>query len=215
VRVFLASRQSRAVGRARLDAQPPRRPGLRSRPKRLLAFLPVAGAQLVRLERIQNAKRLLRVAADIEAVDGHVLDHIVGIDDEGGAIGDARIRGDDPESVGELLLVVRDPREVRRCKALVRLSPGVVDEIGIGRGSYQLSVAVFEVPRQVAIADDLGRVSPRSRVSPAGRAPPCWTGTVIEGSLSPTVSMRSFSWLCGKADEPDAADIGARFNRSN
>ena len=36
---------------------------LRRRAERLLAFLPVAGAELVGLERVEDAERLLRVAA--------------------------------------------------------------------------------------------------------------------------------------------------------
>src|SRR3546814_8546263 len=67
-----------------------------------LALLPVAGAQFVRLKRIEHAKRFLRVAALVETVHRHMLDHIVRIDDEGGAISDACILGDDAKRVGEL-----------------------------------------------------------------------------------------------------------------
>src|SRR5690606_24104089 len=79
----------------------------------LVASLPVARAQLVRLQRVENAQRLGRVAADIEAVHRDMLDDIVGIDDEGRAEGDALAGIENAERARELLLVVGDPREVR------------------------------------------------------------------------------------------------------
>src|SRR3982750_376892 len=82
------------------------------RAQNLLAFLPVAGAELVRLKRVEDPQGLLRVAADVEAVHRDVLDDVVGIDDEGGPEGDALVPGNDPERVRQLLLVVRQPREV-------------------------------------------------------------------------------------------------------
>src|SRR5687768_2485177 len=80
--------------------------GLSGWSQRLLTFLPVARAKLVRLKGIEDTERFLRVAPDIEAVDRHMLDDIVGIDDEGGAIGDACVRSDDAERVGQFLLIV-------------------------------------------------------------------------------------------------------------
>src|SRR5437763_1966913 len=85
--------------------------GLGGGTEHFLTLGPVAGAELVGLQRVEDSKRLLRVAADIEAVDRDVLDDVVGIDDEGGAIGDALIRSDDAERVRQLLLVVGNPGE--------------------------------------------------------------------------------------------------------
>src|SRR3546814_4484487 len=94
-------------------------------------MLPVAVAQFVRLKRIEHAKRFLRVAALVETVHRHMLDHIVRIDDEGGAISDACILGDDAKRVGEFLLVVGDPGEIRseehtsELQSLMRISYAV------------------------------------------------------------------------------------------
>src|SRR3982751_6283647 len=63
----------------------------RLRLQHLFARRPVARAELVRLESVEHAESLRRVAADVEAVDRDVLDHIVRIDDEGRAEGDAFI----------------------------------------------------------------------------------------------------------------------------
>src|SRR3546814_2720394 len=85
-----------------------------------LALLPVAGAQFVRLKRIGHAKRFLRVAALVETVHRHMLDHIVRIDDEGGAISDAFILGDDAKRVGE-----RSEEHTSELQSLMRTSYAV------------------------------------------------------------------------------------------
>src|SRR4051812_26870105 len=86
---------------------PLRGEALRRGLQHFLAFLPVAGAQLVGLKRVEDAQSLLRVAADVEAVHRNVLDDVVRIDDERRAIGDSGVRGDDSERAGQLLLIVR------------------------------------------------------------------------------------------------------------
>lgn len=85
---------------------------LGGRPQDLFTLRPVARAQFVGLQRIEEAQRLLRIAANVQTIDRDMLDHIVGVDDEGGAIGDTSIGSDDAERVGEILLVVGDPREI-------------------------------------------------------------------------------------------------------
>src|SRR3546814_7584188 len=74
-----------------------------------------------------------------------MLDHIVRIDDEGGAISDACILGDDAKRVGEFLLVVGDPGEIAVGEPLVRLAPCEVDEIGVGGSADQRRITVGEV----------------------------------------------------------------------
>src|SRR3546814_4676793 len=86
-----------------------------------------------------------------------MLDHIVRIDDEGGAISDACILGDDAKRVGEFLLVVGDPGEIAVGEPLVRLAPCEVAEIGVGGSADQHRIPAGEVALQIAIADDLGR----------------------------------------------------------
>ena len=63
--------------------------GLSRRAQHLFTLRPIARAKLVRLERVEDPQRLLRVAAHVQAVDRHVLDDVVGIDDEGCAERDA------------------------------------------------------------------------------------------------------------------------------
>src|SRR5688572_15755665 len=124
-------------------------------PQNLFALMPVAWAQLVGLQRVEDAQRLLRIAALVEAVDRHMLDHVMRIDDEGSAQANAGVLVENAERTGELMLVVRDPREIERGEALVRLAPGEVHEIAVGRAADELGVAVGEVLQQLAIADDL------------------------------------------------------------
>src|SRR5207247_949859 len=50
--------------------------------KRRAADSPVAGAQLVGLQAVEDAQHFVRVAADVQVVDAHVLDRVVGVDDE-------------------------------------------------------------------------------------------------------------------------------------
>ena len=60
-------------------------------------FLPVAGAQLVGLQRVQHAQHFLGVAADIQVRDVDEADHALRIDDVGGALRDAGFRIEDAE----------------------------------------------------------------------------------------------------------------------
>src|SRR6516162_648308 len=57
--------------------------------QRVAADLAVARAQLIGLEGVEHAQRVLRRATDIEVGGVDVLDRVVGIDDVGIAIGDA------------------------------------------------------------------------------------------------------------------------------
>jgi hypothetical protein len=54
-----------------------------------LALVPVAGAKLVGLQGIENAQDFLGIAAHGKIVDGNEPNHIIGIDDESGALGHA------------------------------------------------------------------------------------------------------------------------------
>src|ERR1700754_1932430 len=70
----------------------------------LVALLPVAGAKLVGLQRIEHAQHFLRVAADREVVHRHEADDAIGIDDEGGAQADALGLVEDAQLLRELAL---------------------------------------------------------------------------------------------------------------
>ena len=65
--------------------------------KRFLALLPVAGAQLVGLQRVEHAQNFLRVAAHGKIGHVHEANDVLRIDDEGGALGDAGLLIQDAE----------------------------------------------------------------------------------------------------------------------
>ena len=109
----------------------------------LLTRRPVAGTQLVRLQRVEDPKRLSRVTSHIQAVNGDMLDHVVGIDDERRSKRHAFILVEDAERSSELLLVIGDPREVGLSKLFVGAAPREVNVRGVGRGADQDRVAVL------------------------------------------------------------------------
>ena len=57
----------------------------------LFALLPVAGAELVGLQRIEHTQHFLRVAADRQIGDVDEANDAFRIDNEGGALGDAGV----------------------------------------------------------------------------------------------------------------------------
>ena len=52
------------------------------RSKRFPTDLPVARAELVGLQTVEDAQHFFGIAADVQVIDRYVLNHIVGIDDE-------------------------------------------------------------------------------------------------------------------------------------
>ena len=56
------------------------------------ALLPVAGAQLVRLQRVEHAHHFLDITADAEIGDHDEADDALRIDDEGRALRNAFVR---------------------------------------------------------------------------------------------------------------------------
>ena len=105
-----------------------------------------------------------------------MLDDVVGVDDEGRAEGDALVPRQDAQSLGELLLVVGDPREVRSGQALVRLAPREVDEVGVRRRADQVGVAVREVTLQFAVALNFGRADEGEVLRPVEQDLPAAVG---------------------------------------
>src|SRR3954470_132980 len=125
--------------------------------KRVLALLPVAGAQLVGLQGVQNAQDFLRVAADRQVIDRSEADDALGIDDEGGAECHAFGLVEDAELGAQLALDVGQHRERQVTQVVVVDAPGVVDELAVGRSAENLGVAVGELAVQLAESGDLGR----------------------------------------------------------
>src|SRR5262249_6092267 len=109
-----------------------------------LALLPVAGAKLVGLQRVEHAQDLLRVAADAEVVDRHEADHALGIDDEGGAQRDALLLVEDAERARQPALDVGEHGERQVLQVRMVLPPGQVHGLAVGGGSVDHRVAIRE-----------------------------------------------------------------------
>src|SRR5260221_6670204 len=77
----------------------------------VVALLPVAGAELVGLQRIEHAQHFLRIAADREVAHRHEADDALGVDDEGRAQTDALGLVENAEPLRELALEVGQHRE--------------------------------------------------------------------------------------------------------
>src|SRR5216684_5384321 len=151
----------------------------------VVALLPVAGAELVGLQRIEHAQHFLRVAADREVVHRHEADDAIGIDDEGGAEANAFSLVEDAERLGELALEVGQHREGQRLQVGVVLAPRQVHELGIGRGAVEHRVAVVELAAELAEGGDLGRTDEGEILRPEEHDLPlagsALVGNVLEG----------------------------------
>src|SRR5271165_282038 len=73
---------------------------------RLLALLPVAGAELVGLQRIQHTQNLRRVAADREIGDVNKADDALRVHEEGGALRHTGLEIEDAELLADFALDV-------------------------------------------------------------------------------------------------------------
>src|SRR5688500_10962099 len=98
----------------------------------LFALLPVAGAKLVGLQRVEHAQHFLRIAADRQVVHRDEADDALGIDDEGGAQADAFALVEDAQLLGELALDVGQHGERQRLQVGMVLAPGQMHELGVG-----------------------------------------------------------------------------------
>jgi len=119
------------------------------------AGLPVAGAQLVGLEGVELAQDLFGVATHGAGGDGHRLDDVVGVDDEGGAVGHP-VGVQDAQGAHQLALEVAGHGEGEVLELVVAAAPGVVRVLVVHRDADDLAVAVLELVVQVAEGGDLG-----------------------------------------------------------
>ena len=111
----------------------------------LFALLPVAGAEFVGLQRIQNTKNFLRIASDGKIVDGNKADDVLGIDDEGGALSDAFLRIENAQLFAEFALNIGQHRERKVFQIFMVGAPGKVHKLGIGAAAQNLRVAIVEI----------------------------------------------------------------------
>lgn len=86
----------------------------------------------------------------------HVLDRVVGVDDEGVAIGDA-VRRAHAEAVNQRALGVGELPDRQLVQVPVIAPPGELAELVVGRAAQHHGVAVLEVLRQAGEFGDLSR----------------------------------------------------------
>src|SRR4051812_19348569 len=127
------------------------------RVQHVLALLPVAGAELVGLQGVEDAQHFLRVAADVQAVHRGPLDGAVRVDDEGRAQRHAGFLVEDAERGRELALDVGQHRDRQVADVVVVDAPVQVHELAIGGDAVDHRVTVGELARQLGEGRDLGR----------------------------------------------------------
>src|SRR5580704_1480052 len=151
----------------------------------VVALLPVAGAELVGLQRIEHAQHFLRLAADREVVHRHEADDAIGIDDEGGAQADAFGLVEDAERLGKLALEVGQHGEGQRPEVGMVLAPRQMHELRIGRDAVEHGVAIVELAVEPAEGGDLGRADEGEILRPEEHDLPfagiALVGNVLEG----------------------------------
>src|SRR5450432_1381103 len=140
--------------------------------QRGFALLPIAGAELVGLQRVEDAHHLVHVPADGEVVHGGPADHVLGIDDEGRAQGHAVLLVEDAQLRGQLALGVGQHGKGQALQVGMVLAPGQVDEVGVRARSQNLGVAVREVLLALAELRDLGGADEREVHGPVEDHPP-------------------------------------------
>src|ERR1700733_1866978 len=118
--------------------------------ERRVALLPVARAQLIRLQRIEHAQDLIRAAADVEIGDVDEANHALRIDDVRRPLRDPGFRIKDAERLRELALDVGEHREGQIAQLLFVLAPGEVNELAVDAHAEQLRVARLEFQVELA-----------------------------------------------------------------
>src|SRR4029077_5569586 len=111
----------------------------------LCALLPVAGTELIGLQRIEHPQDFLGAAADGEVGDVDEADHALRVHDVGGALRDARLRVEDTERRGELALDVREHRQRQLLQLGPLAPPGEVHELTVDAHAEQLRIAGAEL----------------------------------------------------------------------
>src|SRR5205809_2927308 len=126
-----------------------------------LTLLPVARAELVGLQAIEDAQHLGDAAAHRQVVDAHPADHALGVHDEGGPQRDPLLLVQDAERARQLAAGVGEHGEGQALQVLVAPAPGEVDEVGVRARAQHLGAAVLEVAVPSAELRDLGRADER------------------------------------------------------
>jgi hypothetical protein len=123
--------------------------------------LPIARAQLVGLERVEDAQHLGHAAADAQIVHAHPANRPRGIDDERGAQRDPLRLVQDAERGRQLALRIGQHGEGDVLQGRVRLTPGEVHVMRIRARAEHLRVARGELGVGPPELGDLGRADER------------------------------------------------------
>src|SRR6516165_3775709 len=122
----------------------------------LFALLPVARAQLIGLQRIEDAQHFLRASADIKVGDVHEAHDALRIDDEGGTLRNPGLGIENTQCAGELALDVREHRKGERAQLLLLTPPGEVHVLTVDAHTEQLRIARAELALELAERGNLG-----------------------------------------------------------
>src|ERR1044072_4901159 len=109
------------------------------------AFLPVAGAQLVRLQCIQDTYHFFYVTAYVQVVQGYPAYNTLRIYDESSTVSDLFVSFQDTQFFSQGFGSICQHREVQATKVFVVFSPGQVLKFAISRSTDQDSITVTEV----------------------------------------------------------------------
>src|SRR5690349_16955478 len=113
--------------------------------QRSFAFLPVAGAQLVGLQRIQYTYHFFHVTAYVQVVQGYPAYNTLGIYDESSAVSDLFVSFQDTQFFSQGFGSIRQHRELQATQVVMVFPPGQVHKFAIGRSANQDSITVRKV----------------------------------------------------------------------
>src|ERR1700754_1145382 len=136
-----------------------------------VALAPVAGAQLVGLQSVQDPQHLVHVTPHGSCGRRDELDLVVRVDDEGDAVGDAAVV-EDSGSQREFALDVGEHRERQLLEVFVLGAPLEVHEFTVHRDAEHLRVAILELVVQLAECGDLSRAHEGEVLRPEEHDPP-------------------------------------------
>src|SRR5262249_10901620 len=131
-----------------------------------LTLLPVAGAELVGLERIEHAQDFLRVASHRQVGDVCKTDDALGIDDKRRPLRHAFCQIENTELLAQIAPHIGQHGKRKILQIAVVGAPRKVNKFGISASAENLSVALLKLLVEFAEAGDLGRTNKREILGP-------------------------------------------------
>src|SRR5580700_4722075 len=113
--------------------------------QRLFTLLPIAGAKLIGLQRIEHAQHFLRIAAHRKIRHIHEADDAFRIDDEGSTLCHAGLWIEDAKLLREIALYVSQHGEGQVLQVFVIIAPRKVNELGVDAAAKNLRIAILEL----------------------------------------------------------------------